>query len=73
MTVPTSACQGARKCPRVDELRERLVKDYPRMFRGVAHKNPPDRGPFGTAGMRVKPNPNYLDIENTFRVSRRRP
>ena len=44
VTVPTAAAQEARENPRVDELRERLVKDYPRLFSGVANKNPPDRG-----------------------------
>ena len=38
VTVPTAAAQGARKNRRVDELRERLVRDYPRLFSGVANK-----------------------------------
>ena len=37
------------------ELRERLVKDYPRLFSGVANKNTPDRGRFGTARIKLKP------------------
>ena len=57
VTVPTAAAQEARENPRVDELRERLVKDYPRLFSGVANKNPPDRGRFGTARIKLKPNP----------------
>ena len=56
VTVPTAATQEARENPRVDELRERLVKDYPRWFSGVANKNPPDRGRFGTARSKLKPN-----------------
>ena len=47
VTVPTAAAQEARQNPKVDELRERLVKDYPRLFSGVANKNPSDRSPFG--------------------------
>ena len=43
VTVPTAAAQEARESPRVDELRERLVKDFPRLFSGVANRNPPDR------------------------------
>ena len=33
------------------------MKDYPRLFSGVANKNPPDRGRFGTARIKLKPNP----------------
>ena len=54
VTVPTPAAQEARENPRVDELRERLVKDYARLFSGVANKNPPDRGRFGTAQIKLK-------------------
>ena len=61
VTVPTAAAQEARENPRVDELRERLVKDYPRFFSGLANKNQPDRGRFGTARMTLKPHPKvYL-------------
>ena len=64
VTVPTAAAQEARENPRVDELRERLVKDYPRLFSGVANKNPPDRGPIGTARIKLKLNPKvYLHGE----------
>ena len=74
VTVPTAAAQEARENPRVDELRERLVKDYPRLFSGVANKNPPDRGRFGTARIKMKPDPKNIGIENiSFRVSGRRP
>ena len=50
VTVPTAAAQEARENPRVDELRERLVNDYLRLFSGVANKNPPievDSAPHG--------------------------
>ena len=57
VTVPTAAAQEARGNQRVDELPERLVKEYPCLFSGVANKNPPDRGQFGTAGIKLKPNP----------------
>ena len=41
----------------MDELRERLVKDYQGLFSGVAKNNPPDRGLFGTVRIKFKPNP----------------
>ena len=55
--MPTAAAREAREYPRVDELRERLAKDYPRLFSGVANKNPSDRGRLGTAQIKLKPNP----------------
>ena len=57
VTMPTAAAQEARENPRVDEMRERLVKEYPWLFSGVANKNPLDRGRFGTAPIKLKPNP----------------
>ena len=56
--VLTAAAQEARENPKVDDLRGRLVKDYPRLFSGVANRNPPDQGRFGTARNKLKPNPN---------------
>ena len=41
----------------VAELKERLINAYPRLFSGVANKNPPDHGRFGTARIKLKPNP----------------
>ena len=41
---------------RVDELRKRLVKDYPRLFNAVANINPADRGDFCTERIKLKPN-----------------
>ena len=35
VAVPTAAAQEARENPKVDELRERLVKDYPWLFSGA--------------------------------------
>ena len=42
--------------PKVLQLVERLVKDCPRLFSGVANKNPADRGRLGTAKIKLKPN-----------------
>ena len=55
--VPTAAAQEAGGNPKVEERRERLVKDYPRLFSGVANKNASDRGRSGTAQIKLKPNP----------------
>ena len=36
------------------------MKDHPRLFRGVANRIPTDGGRFGTARMKLKPDPeNY--------------
>ena len=35
-----------------------LIEAYLRLFSGVANKNPTDRGKFGTAKIKLKPNPN---------------
>ena len=51
------AAEEAQENPKVAELRERLINAYPRLFSGVANKNPPDRGRFGTARIKLKPNP----------------
>ena len=45
-----------RRTSKVAELKERLIRAYPRLFSGVANKNPPDRGRFGTAKIKLKPN-----------------
>ena len=60
VTVATAAAQEEREKPRVDELRERLVKNFPRWFSSVANKTPPERGRLGTTGMRLKPNPKSI-------------
>ena len=57
VTMPTAAAQEARENPRVDELRERLVKYYSRLFSSVANMNQLHRGEFGTARIKLKPNP----------------
>ena len=51
------AAEEAQENPKVAELKERLINAYPRLFSGVANKNPPDRGRFGTARIKLKPNP----------------
>ena len=38
-------------------LKETLINAYPRLFSGMANKNPPDCGRFGTARIKLKPNP----------------
>ena len=57
VTIPKQAAEEAQENPKVAELKERLIKAYPRLFSGVANKNPPDRGRFGTARIKLKPNP----------------
>ena len=55
--IPKQAAEEAQENPKVAELKERLINAYPRLFSGVANKNPPDRGRFGTAKIKLKPNP----------------
>ena len=57
VSIPKQAAQEAQENPKVNELRDRLINAYPRLFSGVAPKNPPDRGRFGTAKIKLKPNP----------------
>ena len=57
VSIPKQAAEEAQENPKVAELRERLINAYPRLFSGVANKNPPDRGRFGTARIKLKPNP----------------
>ena len=58
VSIPKQAAGEAQENPKVAELKERLINAYPRLFSGVANKNPPDRGRFGTARIKLKPNPN---------------
>ena len=55
--IPRQAAEEPKENPKVAELRDRLIEAYPRLFSGVANKNPPDRGKFGTAQIKLKPNP----------------
>ena len=57
LSIPKQAAEEAQENPKVAELKERLINAYPRLFSGVANKNPPDRGRFGTARIKLKPNP----------------
>ena len=51
------AAEEAKENPTVAELTDRLFEACPRLFSGVANKIPPDRGKFGTAKIKLKPNP----------------
>ena len=54
------------------ELMERLIAAYPRLFSGVANKNPPDCGRFGTARIKLTPNPKiYRHREYQLQGNRR--
>ena len=57
VSISRQAAEGAQENPKVAELKERLINAYPRLFSGVANKNHPDRGRFGTARIKLKPNP----------------
>ena len=57
VSLPKLAAEEAQGNPKVAELKERLINAYPRLFSGVANKDPPDRGRFGTARIKLKPNP----------------
>ena len=57
VSIPKQAAEGAQENLKLAELKERLINAYPRLFSGVANKNPPDRGRFGTARIKLKPNP----------------
>ena len=54
--IPKQAAEEAQENPKVAELKERLINAYPRLFSGVANKNPRKRGRFGTARIKLKPN-----------------
>ena len=57
VSIPKQAAEEAQENPKVTELREWLINAYPRLFSGVANKNPPEHGRFGTAKIKLKPNP----------------
>ena len=57
VSIPRQAAEGAKESPKVAELKNRLIEAYLRLFSGVANKNLPDRGKFGTAKIKLKPNP----------------
>ena len=57
VSIPQHAAEEAKDNPKVAELKDRLIEAYPRLFSGVANKNPPDRGKYDTAKIKLKPNP----------------
>ena len=57
VSIRKQAAEEAQENPKVAELKERLTNAYSQLFSGVANKNPPDRGKFGTARIKLKPNP----------------
>ena len=57
VSIPKQAAEEAQENPNVAELKESLINAYPRLFSGVANKNPLDRGSFGTAKIKLKPIP----------------
>ena len=56
VSIPRQATQEAKENPKVAELKDRLAEAYHELFSGVANKNAPDRGKFGTAKIKLKPN-----------------
>ena len=74
VSIPKQAAEEAQENPKVAELKERLINAYPRLFSSVANKNPPDRGRFGTARIKLKPNPKiYRHRSTNFRAIGPRP
>ena len=57
VSIPKQAAEEAGENSKVAELKARRINAYPRLFSGVANKNPPDPGRFGTARIKLKPNP----------------
>ena len=57
VSIPKQAAEEAQENLKVAKLRERLINAYPRLFSGVANKNPPDCGTSRTARIKLKPNP----------------
>ena len=47
--IPQQAAEEAKENPKVAMLKDRPFEAYLPLFSGVANKNPPDRGKFGTA------------------------
>ena len=44
VSIPRKAAEEAKENPKVAELKDKLSEAYPRLFSGVANKNPLDRG-----------------------------
>ena len=54
--IPKQAAEEAQEKPKVAELKRRLINAYSLLFSGVANENPPDRGRFGTARIKLRLN-----------------
>ena len=66
VSIPKQAAEEAQENPKVAELKEKLINAYPRLFSGVANKNPPDLSP-----RKLHPlfSPKHLDFvteKNSF-------
>ena len=59
-SIHRQAAEEAKENPKVAELKDRLIEAYPRLFIGVANKNPSDRGKYGTAKIKLKANPKMF-------------
>ena len=71
VSIPKQAAEEAQENPKVAALKERLINAYRRLFSGVANRNPPDRGRFGIARIKLKPNPKiYRHREYQFQGDR---
>ena len=55
VSISRKAAEEAKENPKVAELKDRLIEAYPRLFSGVANKNPSDRGKFGPSKIKLKP------------------
>ena len=74
VSIPKQAAEEAQENPKVAELKERLINAYPRLFSGVANKNPPDCGRFGIARIKLEPNPKiYCHQEYQLQGDRAEP
>ena len=58
VSIPKQGAEEAQENPKVAGLKEELINAYPQLSSGVANKKFPDRGRFGTARIKLKPNPN---------------
>ena len=59
VSIPWQAAEEAKENQKVAELKDTLFEVHPRPFTGVANKNPPDRGKYGTAKIKLKPHPKF--------------
>ena len=57
VSIPRQAAEEGKDNPKVAELKDRLIEAYPRLLSGVANKNPPECGKYGTVKIKLKPNP----------------